>query len=446
MWSNPPAPADACSAASGPPDESACVQGGHPRPPPVEPGRRFGLVAGAEGAPRARPERKDQDVPIAFGPRMNPAAPLRILLVNRHLNIGGVETYLCRLAAALTARGHRVGLLTEGGRYEDWAVRGGAVLHRVASLRHHWPALVPELRAAGYQLVHAHNYNSARTGRRLAAALGLPYLMSVHGPRPRLKQLFFRDWSREVVVMSEGDRENIRWWGGAGARPIALGFYGIDTARFRPGLDTSAQRAALGLSADARCIVFVSRFSNRKADVGHALLDALPELGGRFPDLHLVLVGEGPEHRPLAEHAVRVNRRLGGEIAHLTGPRSDVEHWMNLGAVCVCTANTALEAMACGRPTIAAGRTGYFGPVQPENFEPARALCFADHGTSPSANTPAEFIRDLGALLLEPAAAARTAAGVTALIERKYSLGPMAADMEAIYRRQLEGTTAGGHH
>ena len=365
---------------------------------------------------------------------------LRILLVNRHLNIGGVETYLCRLAAALTARGHCVGLLTEGGRYEEWAAQSGAVLHKVGSLKNDWTKELPALRAAGYQLVHAHNYNSARTGRKLAAALGVPYLMSVHGPRPRLKQLFFRDWSREVVAMSEGDRDNISWWGGAGARPVALSFYGIDTARFRPGLDTSAQRTAAHLPPDARCLVFVSRFSNRKADVGHALLGALPEIERRWPGFHLLLVGEGPEHPALAEHARRVNKALAHEAAHLVGPRSDVEYWMNLGTVCICTANTALEAMACGRPTIAAGRTGFFGLVSPAGFEAARALCFADHGMSPAANDAAAFVRDIAAVLADPAAAARTAAENVALIGQKYSLAPMAIDMEKIYLRQLRNS------
>ncbi|HVU15634.1 MAG TPA: glycosyltransferase family 4 protein [Candidatus Didemnitutus sp.] len=363
--------------------------------------------------------------------------PLRILLVNRHLNIGGVETYLCRLAAALTARGHRVGLLTEGGRYEAWAVQGGARLFKVASLAHDWPGVLADLRSENFDLVHAHNYNSARAGRRVAAALGQPYLMTVHGPRPRLKQLFFRDWSDEVVAMSEGDRDNISWWGGVGRRPVALSFYGIDTTRFRPGLDPSAQAAEVGVAAELPRIVFVSRFSNRKADVGHALLDALPRLRDAKIECEVLLVGEGPEKSALESHANGLNRVLGATRARLIGPRSDVEYWMTLGDVCVCTANTALEAMACGRPTIAAGRTGYFGPVTPANFESARRICFADHGASPELATPSAFARDIAKLLGDQAAARQAAQADVDVIERQYSLVPMAADMEKIYRRQL---------
>lgn len=365
------------------------------------------------------------------------STPLRILLVNRHLNIGGVETYLCRLAAGLTARGHTVGLVTEGGRYEAWAERSGAVLHKVGSLKKDWAALLPEFRERGYQLVHAHNYNSARTGRRLAAALGRPYLMSVHGPRPRLKQLLFRDWSSEVIAMSEGDRANISWWGGVGSRPVTLSFYGIDTERFRPGLDAAAARAEADVAAEAPVVVFVSRFSNRKSDVGHALLDALPELHRRWPTLHLLLVGEGPERASLEQHLARTNAQLGTPRARMIGPRSDVERWMSLASVCVCTANTALEAMACGRPTIAAGRTGYFGLVSAANFEAGRALCFADHGESPSANTAGAFVADIARVLETPEPAHTAALDNARLIADRYGVAPMAADMEALYIRHL---------
>ncbi len=362
---------------------------------------------------------------------------MRLLLVNRHLNIGGVETYLCRLAAGLTALGHTVGLLTEGGRYEEWAVKSGAVLHKVASIKNDWPALLPSLRSAGYQLVHGHNYNSARTARRLAAALGLPYLMSVHGPRPRLKQLLFRDWSREVIAMSEGDRDNIAWWGGVARKRVHLSFYGIDTDRFRPGLDTSAAQQTAQLPPGARALVFVSRFSNRKADVGHTLLDALPEIHRRWPDLHLLLVGEGPERPGLETHLAQTNRLLGTDRAQMIGPRSDVEAWMNLATLCICTANTALEAMACGRPTIAAGRTGYFGLVTPENFEPARALCFADHGASPEKLRPDLFVRDIAQVLENPSATSLLTSATTSLINSRYSVSTMAREMEQIYQQHL---------
>ncbi|WP_404422579.1 glycosyltransferase family 4 protein [Nibricoccus sp. IMCC34717] len=372
---------------------------------------------------------------------MTTARPLRILLVNRHLNIGGVETYLYRLCAGLVKRGHSVGLLTEGGLFEDKVAEAGARLHRVPNLAKGWSAALPEIERAGYDLVHGHNYHSARVARALARRLRLPYLMSVHGPRPRLKQLLFRDWSERVVVMSEGDRDNICWWGGVPAGRISLSFYGIDTDRFHPGIETQALRTELGLGA-APTVVFVSRFSNRKADVGHALLDALPRLRADFPDLQLLLVGEGPERPGLDAHIQKLNTTLGTTAARMIGPRRDVERFMALATVAVCTANTALEALACGTPTLAAGRTGFFGLVSETNFEDARALCFADHGHSPRAMGPEPFLETLPALLRDPAAARRAAAQTATLVAERTSVAKMALEMESLYRTLLPPTAA----
>ncbi len=362
---------------------------------------------------------------------------MNILLVNRHMNIGGVETYLYRLCAGLTDLGHRVGLLTEGGLYEGKASEAGARIHKVNSLVQDWAAMLPELRKEGYSLVHAHNYHSARVGRRVAGKLGIPYLMSVHGPRPRLKQLLFRDWSKEVVVMSEGDRGNICWFGGVPERRILLSFYGIDTDRFHPGIDTKSLRQELGLAPDAPTVVFISRFSNRKADVGHALLESLPTIRSAFGDLQALIVGEGPESTALAQHVRQINAGFGRPVARMIGPRKDVERFMALASVAVCTANTALESMACGTVTIAAGRTGYFGFVTPDNFEAARRLCFADHGRSPSTMSAECFARDIPALLANPELYRQGTAGNAALIARNYSVASMAGQMEEIYRRAL---------
>jgi glycosyltransferase involved in cell wall biosynthesis len=363
---------------------------------------------------------------------------MKILLVNRHMNIGGVETYLYRLCAGLRARGHETGLLTEGGLYETKAAEAGARLHKVKSLSHDWESALPEITAQGYEIVHAHNYHSARVGHCLSKRLGLPYVMSVHGPRPRIKQLLFRDWSDEVVVMSEGDRDNICWFGGVPAKRIILSFYAIDTDRFRPGIDTAPLRSELGLAGDSRPLVFISRFSNRKADVGHALLSALPSLAEQIPGLVLLIVGEGPEEAGLRQHAEKVNAAASRPLARMIGPRKDVEAFMNLAELSVCTATTALESMACGTPTLAAGRTGFFGIVGVENIEAARAICFADHGVSPQAAVPTSFLETVPALFSDIGLAKARALATAGYIAKNYSISRMAEQMEGVYRRCIE--------
>lgn len=243
--------------------------------------------------------------------------------------------------------------------------------------------------------------------------------------------------------MSEGDADNIRWWGGCGGRPVILSFYGIDTERFHPGIDASPLRAELGLEDGCRCVGFVSRFSNRKADVGLAFLESLPSLAEHIPSIKGLIVGEGPEAQRLAEAVQRVNARTGRPIALMVGPRTDVERVFALCEVAICTANTALESLACGTPTLAAGRTGYFGPVTLSRFQAARALCFADHGRSPEPLSAGLFLRDLAPLLVDRRGAIGASSACADMISSEYSVARMAEDMEKIYRRMLRRDAKG---
>lgn len=67
---------------------------------------------------------------------------------------------------------------------------------------------------------------------------------------------------------------------------------GVDTDRFRPGLDGSALRARLGLTADQPVVLAASRLVARK---GHdTLIKAWPSVLERRSDAVLLIVGDGP--------------------------------------------------------------------------------------------------------------------------------------------------------
>lgn len=368
-------------------------------------------------------------------------APLTIVQVAPSLGIGGVETYLYRLSLGLVERGHRIILVVrEPGAYAERATATGAELLVVPFEGAGMETAVSRLATAGVDLVHAHNYRAARFGRRLSQALGTRYLMSVHGPRPWYKRLLFRDWSPTVVAMSEADRENIVGHWGVRWERIELSFYGIDTGRFGPHVDGAGFRAELGLG-EGPLIVHVSRFSHRKAEPALALVEALGEVRRHFPGAVLALVGKGPGARRIEARARALgllDGPGGGErgALRLVGRRTDIPEIMAAADAVVATANTALEAIATGTGTIAFGRAGYGGIVDRKGFEQARAHCFADHGRLSRLEHPARLAGDLVTLLgRDPS----EAAGLARLMARDYHLGRMAEQVEAIYRRTVDG-------
>ena len=75
----------------------------------------------------------------------------------------------------------------------------------------------------------------------------------------------------------------------------------VDTTRFRPGLDGSAWRVKLGLSADAPVVLAASRLVRRKGQ--DTLIRAWPAVVRAVPGACLVVVGDGRARRRLGRLA-----------------------------------------------------------------------------------------------------------------------------------------------
>ena len=368
--------------------------------------------------------------------------PLTIVEVTSRLGIGGVESHVSRLAAGLIDRGHRLILAAqEGGVYGEQARDAGAELLIVPFGNDGLRSARERLANRDLDIVHAHNYRAARFGAPLARGIGSPYVMTVHGPRPWYKRATFRDWSDTVLTVSEADRDNILGPFGITADRAVVGFLGVDTDRFKPGLDTSSLRAEWDVPDGRPLLLNVTRFTHRKAKPALALIDAMPMVRERSPGAVLVLVGEGDDLDRVRAASELANRASADRIAVVAGPRTDISVVMNAGDVVIATATTAIESSACATPTIAFGRTGYFGIVTPENYEAARAVCFADHGHLPNSNRE-QLAGDICKVLQDKAAALSTAESVRALIVERYSVERMVEQIEGVYRQVIEREAA----
>ncbi len=194
--------------------------------------------------------------------------------------------------------------------------------------------------------------------------------------------------------------------------------------------------AELGLRPGAPRVVHVSRYSHSKAPVALALIEAAARLASAVPDLEVVLVGQGPEERKVAEAAQEMNARLGREVLHAFPGRRDVARLLNLGQVAVATASVALEAMACGKAVVAAGKGGYLGAVTSESRPLAEATCYADHQTLDPLS-PARLADDLQALLRDPARTAALGAQNRRIVEAEAGVEALGEQVEGLYRRVM---------
>jgi len=279
---------------------------------------------------------------------------------------------------------------------------------------------------AGLTHLHAHFGSVATTVARLAAAvLGIGYTFTAHA-----KDIFhesvdpadLRDKladARAVVTVSDHNLAYLRDTYGPAADSVVRVYNGLD-------LDEHARATAPRLSGR---VCAVGRLVEKKG-FGD-LLDALALLVAAGRDVHLDLVGSGPQ-----EAGLRGRTAALGLDAHVTfhGPlpqdrvRDVVARAAVFAAPCVLGADgnrdglptVLLEAMALGTPVVSTPVTGI-----PEAVRDGATGRLVPPGDAPA------LAAALGALLDDPDEARRLADGARALIEREF-------DVVATSRRLLD--------
>lgn len=186
---------------------------------------------------------------------------------------------------------------------------------------------------------------------------------------------FARGWTGEnwrIRLYERIDRMILRWvdWVVCVSRPLAdeIGRkrMGRTPPRVIPNcallrfqnrvlpVDRSPSKHALGLPSDSFCVCAAGRLSPEK---GHRyLLQAVPNLIGRIPNLLIVLLGEGRGRAELERQAIEL-----GITKHVlfAGFKKDIQPWIQASDLLVNpsltegTPNVVLEAMALGTPVVA---------------------------------------------------------------------------------------------
>ncbi len=192
--------------------------------------------------------------------------------------------------------------------------------------------------------------------------LGAPVVGFCHSDPAALAALHLGEWAEppvrrrwarlfrrfdRVVAPSRHIAERLAF---AGVPRVLVQPLGVDTDLFHPAkADREGVRRQLGLSAKTKLLVFAGRAAREKNI--EVLLDAAAKLG---PDYHLMLVGAGALAKPQANASFIDYVPDAGEVARLLASCDAFVHANDrepFGLV-------ALEAMACGLPTVGVASGG----------------------------------------------------------------------------------------
>lgn len=293
----------------------------------------------------------------------------KVLQLLHGLNTGGAEVLADRLGRRLAERYQvRFACLDQVGELGERLQEDAFCVDRLGrSQGLDWRCvrqLAALLRRERIDLIHAHQYTPFfyAMATRLVG-VRCPILFTEHGrfvpDYPRRKRVFFnRTMLRQrdrLVAVGKDVRRALVENEGLPADRIEVIYNGIDIERFerRRGEAGSALRKQLGISEAATLVVQVARLSPLK-DHGTAVR-AIAESRGADAEIHLVVVGTGPEESRLRQAIAECEV---ADRVHCVGLRHDIPAILSEADVLLLTSIsegiplTVIEGMAAGLPIV----------------------------------------------------------------------------------------------
>ncbi|MCS7062172.1 MAG: glycosyltransferase family 4 protein [Anaerolineae bacterium] len=305
---------------------------------------------------------------------------MRVLLVITAREVGGAELYVEHLARALQGRVQFTIALPDHPNLRAFTERLSAIaetrplpLHRPAQ----WTRGMPALRglARAHDVIHL---NSNHPGSRLGIAFGFalsglpaPLICVEHrvsalddirvlrALKPILPALFrlSRRGATRIIAVSRDNAEALTQLYGIHPARIEVIHNGVDLPVFDAAFIAQARadlRTELGIAPNDQIVLTLARLAPNK---GHCyLIEAMPEVIRRFPNVHFVFAGAPDEQAALEQLAGALNVR---DRLHLLGFRTDAPRLLAGSNVFALPSLgeglplSVIEALAAGLPVVA---------------------------------------------------------------------------------------------
>lgn len=193
------------------------------------------------------------------------------------------------------------------------------------------------------------------TFRTLTKCLFHRHHVKAIGPQWMFTRIANRTSNLIMPVSEAAGRQSIKE--GVPPEKIFVAHNGIAPLREVTNEEVNVLRQQLGLRSDQPIVMVVGR---QRPEKGHELVILASHLIARTqPEAAIVFVGEGPRHEYL-----KALSRSASLPVFLVGHKSDIAQWFQLATVLVIPSIresfglTAIEAMSCGIPVIAARTEG----------------------------------------------------------------------------------------
>jgi glycosyltransferase involved in cell wall biosynthesis len=363
---------------------------------------------------------------------------MKVLVFTHHLEIGGSQVNAIDLATtARDAFGHEVVLFaTPGPAAALVATKGLRLIEAPRPRVHPSPtmaaALARAVRRERPDVIHAWDWPQALDAfYGVHLPLRVPMISSVMAMTVlnAVPQHITITMGTEQLVHEAQERRH---------GTVELLEPPVDTELDNPTVvETGEFRSRWNIDETSLTIVVVSRLTSwLKLEGLERAIAAVESLARTRDSVRLLIVGEGPAAARVADLAAVANARLGRDAILLTGAMIDPRPAYAAADIVLGMGGSALRGMAFGKPVIVLGERGFS-----EIFEPATSKMFfwqGYYGIGDGDLSPAPLARQLETLIDDPARRVELGTFSLGVIEHRYTLKVLAADLDRMYRDAVE--------
>lgn len=311
---------------------------------------------------------------------------MRILFCYPWLSLGGAPNTAITLARGLKERGHDIFFFTKTGGMNEEQLRHAGIPVITAP----YDALLPHLyhlnprayrifkatlESHRINIVHTFHLNSYFLALFAAPRMNIPvfftavWLLKISAPFPT--------YPGRVFFVAEEFKDYAAHLFGERTRELIVLPNRLDLSKFRSDVEFDEFASRMNLPESGWKIAFMSRIDTIKMQsLRHAVRAA--ELLARSGKLvTLAIAGDGPLFTELESLTAEVNRTTGESVVRLLGTVHETPEFLSWSDIVLGMGRSALEGMACGKPTLVVGENGLAGVVEPERVSELQYYNFA---------------------------------------------------------------------
>ncbi|HGF7478565.1 TPA: polysaccharide deacetylase family protein [Vibrio mimicus] len=286
---------------------------------------------------------------------------MNILMALSQLEVTGAEVYATTVGNELTRRGHQVFYVSDtltkahDGPFFKLRFNKRSIFRRLW----HVAYLIYLIKKNKIQLVHAHSRASSWSCHIACHLTNTPMVTTVHGRQPvHASRKKFHAMGDKALPVCEAIRDQLINDLNVPESQLHISRNGIETDTFKRSPVPKNPKPVISI---------IGRLSGPKGELCYRLLTECLDL-----DRYQVQVITGT---PLSERFTTLQDKVS-----FPGYSANVEHVMAQSDLVIGAGRVAMEALLCGRPTIAIGEASCVGIIELDNLDKAMATNFGDIG------------------------------------------------------------------